>query len=187
MEAEAGRVPEATVREVATAELTEAELADLRELFAAGWPAGDFDEDDWAHAMGGRHWLIELDGRVVSHAAVVERIVSAGGHALRTGYVEAVATLPGYEGRGLGSRVVAGATEHVRRRFELGALGTDRFTFYGRLGWQRWQGPTAVRTPSGELRTPQDDGYVMVLLTPSTPPLDTAATIACDWRPGDVW
>jgi len=27
----------------------------------------------------------------------------------------------------------------------------------------------------------------MVLRTPSTPALDEAAPISCDWRPGDVW
>jgi aminoglycoside 2'-N-acetyltransferase I len=175
-----------SVLALATPELTAAHLDGLRELFAAAWPAGDFDEDDWAHAMGGRHWLIELDGRVVSHAAVVERVLSAGGRPLRTGYVEAVATLPGYQRRGLGSRVMTEAGDLVRRSFELGALGTDRFAFYERLGWQRWRGPTAVRALGGERRTPEEDGYVMVLSTPATPSLDPAASLVCDWRAGDV-
>ncbi len=41
--------------------------------------------------------------------------------------------------------------------------------------------------PDGERRTPDDDPYIMVLRTPSSPPLDITAPISCDWRPGDVW
>jgi hypothetical protein len=44
-----------------------------------------------------------------------------------------------------------------------------------------------VRTPDGERPTPDDDGYIMVLETPTTPPLDLAAQITCEERPGDVW
>jgi hypothetical protein len=63
-------------------------------------------------------------------------------------------------------------TEYVREGFELGGLGTGRQSFYGRLGWRIWAGPSAVRTPDGERPTPDDDGYIMVLETPTTPPLD---------------
>ena len=78
-------------------------------------------------------------------------------------------------------------TAFIRDRFELGALGTGRLHFYERLGWRTWTGPTSVRTPQGTQRTPDEDGYVMVLPTPSSPPLDLAARISCEWRPGDVW
>jgi aminoglycoside 2'-N-acetyltransferase I len=79
------------------------------------------------------------------------------------------------------------AGSYIRDRFELGALGTGRAAFYERLGWRTWRGPSAVRTPGGEHPTPEDDGFIMVLETPSTPPLDPADPISCDWRPGDVW
>ena len=42
-------------------------------------------------------------------------------------------------------------------------------------------------TVFGERRTPDEDGYILVLPTLSSPPLDLAATISCEWRPGDVW
>jgi hypothetical protein len=35
--------------------------------------------------------------------------------------------------------------------------------------------------------TPDDDGFVMVRLTPSTPPLDLDGPLVCDRRHGDVW
>jgi aminoglycoside 2'-N-acetyltransferase I len=78
----------------------------------------------------------------------------------------------------------------VRAGFELGALGTGRFSFYERLGWERWRGPSYVRTPEGERATPDDDGALMVFRTPATPTdplLDLDARISCDWRSGDVW
>ena len=71
--------------------------------------------------------------------------------------------------------------------FELGALGTGVQGFYERLGWQMWAGPSSVRATEGERRTPDEDGYIMVLRTPSSAAIDLAAGISCDWRPGDVW
>ncbi|MGZ6267258.1 MAG: GNAT family N-acetyltransferase, partial [Candidatus Limnocylindrales bacterium] len=65
--------------------------------------------------------------------------------------------------------------------------GTGRHHFYERLGWRTWTGPSCVRTAAGLLPTPDDDGYILVLATPSSPPLDLSAAIECDWRPGDVW
>jgi hypothetical protein len=44
-----------------------------------------------------------------------------------------------------------------------------------------------VRTADGDQRTEDDEGYLLVLRTPRTPPLDLVAAISCDWRPGDVW
>ena len=77
---------------------------------------------------------------------------------LRTGYLEAVATLPAFERRGYGSMVVRAATKYLLPRFELGALSTSVPGFYLRLGWEPWLGPTFVRTASGVERTEDDDG-----------------------------
>jgi aminoglycoside 2'-N-acetyltransferase I len=145
--------------------------------------------EDWDHALGGVHFLVDEDGEPVAHASVVERFLETGRLLLRTGYVEAVATRPDRERRGLASRVMEAATNHIRETYELGALGTGEFDFYARFGWEVWRGPTSVRTPAGDVvRTPDDDGYVMILRTPSTPPdLDVNAPITCDWRSGDVW
>lgn len=146
-----------------------------------------FNDDDWAHALGGLHFVLDLDGEIVSHASVVERTLEIGGRPLRTGYVEAVATAPGLQGRGHGSIVMDAVTEHIRATFELGALGTGRHAFYERLGWQTWLGPATVRSREGEQRTPDDEGYILVLRTPTSPPFDLTEPISCDWRPGDVW
>jgi aminoglycoside 2'-N-acetyltransferase I len=175
------------VRRIRSEDLAPRDTAAVRSLLERAFGRDDFGEDDWRHALGGMHFVLAVDGAFAAHAAVVERELHAGDLRLRCGYVEAVATDPGFQGRGLGSRVMEEAGEYIRERFELGALGTGSFRFYERLGWQRWRGPTFVRTADGPLRTPEEDGYVMVLVTPSSPPLDLSAPLSCDWRPGDVW
>lgn len=190
-----GRMPdgvtdaEPRVRRVASAALSAAEIGAVRELLERAFGTGEeaFGEDDWRHALGGVHVLLELGGRIVAHASVVERELHVDGRPVRTGYVEAVATDPALQGTGLGSRVMREVGAIVAEGFELGALGTGRRRFYERLGWRTWRGPTSVRTPAGPRRTPDEDGYVLVLATPSSPPLDPEAPISCDWRPGDVW
>lgn len=144
-------------------------------------------DDDWAHALGGVHFVLDLDEEIVTHAAVVERELQVDGRPLRTGYVEAVATAPDRQGGGFGSLVMADVTSYIKETFELGALGTGRHQFYGRLGWLTWTGPTFVRTSDGLRRTPDEDGYILVLPTSSSPPLDLSTPLSCDWRPGDVW
>lgn len=178
------------LRRLATTDLTSAEVRTIRAiLWAAFEPDEDgFTEDDWEHALGGVHFVLDVDGEVAAHAAVVERAIHVGDRPLRTGYVEAVATDPDRQGRGLGTAVMRDVTEYVRETFELGALGTGSHRFYERLGWLTWKGPSGVRLPDGTLQpTPDDDGYILVLPTPTSPPLDLAAPISCEWRPGDGW
>jgi aminoglycoside 2'-N-acetyltransferase I len=174
---------------VTTDSLTAPEISAIRKLLWAAFEAdGDaMTEDDWRHGLGGTHFILELDGTIVTHASVVERELHVGHRPLRTGYVEAVATAPDQQGRGFGSRVMADVTSYITDSFELGALGTGRHRFYERLGWLTWQGPSSVRTRDGLRPTPDEGGDILVLTTPSSPELDLTAPISCDWRPGDVW
>mgnify|MGYP006361481155 CR=1 FL=1 len=83
---------------------------------------------------------------------------------------------------------VAPVTDLIRAGFELGALGTGRHSFYERLGWERWQGPTFVRTAEGDVRrTEEDDDGVMVLRTGPTADVDLTGPLVCEERPGDDW
>jgi len=178
------------VRRLPTDQLTPLELGQIRDLLWAAFPPGEeeFSENDWQHAVGGQHFIAEIDGAIGSHAAVVRRELHVGGRPLRTGYVEAVATSPTLQRRGLGSAVMEAVNAHIREAYELGALGTGAHAFYERLGWQTWRGPTSVRADDGERRTPDEDGDILVLPTPTSPsPLDLDGPISCDWRPGDVW
>lgn len=178
------------VRRLPTAALSPAELRAIRKLMDAAFATdehGGFTDDDWQHALGGEHLFVTEGPEVVGHASVVSRELHVAGRPVATGYVEAVATAPARQRQGIGSAVMREVNDLIRRRYELGALGTGSHGFYERLGWQTWRGSSSVRTPDGERRTPEDDGYIMVLLTPASPPLDLDAPISCEWRPGDVW
>ena len=173
---------------VTSDELGSEEVAALRELFRAAWVDDEaFTEEDWEHATGGVHFILEEDRALVSHASVVERELDTNGHRLATGYVEAVATDPLRQRRGHATAVMRKVDEYIDRTFQLGALDTGRPAFYERLGWAVWKGPTFVRTNEGLARTEEEDGHVLVRLTPTSPELDLSAQISCEWRPGDVW
>ncbi len=178
------------LRRLATDDLSAAEVEAIRSLLFAAFGADEeerFAEDDWQHAIGGMHFVLDLDGEIVAHASVVERELHVDGRPLRTGYLEAVATTPEHQGKGLGSIVMRDVEAYIQDRFELGALGTGSHHFYERLGWRTWRGPSSVRTDSGTVPTPDEDGYILVLATPSSPDFGLAAPISCEWRPGDVW
>lgn len=148
-------------RHAASHELGTAILAQLLDLGHACWPDGDFTTHDRDHVMGGRHFLAQADGRVVAHAAVVPRVLEVGGRSLRAGHVEAVATLPSFQGQGIASRLGLAALD-----------GTD----------------LRPRTHGTPARTPDEDDGIMSLWTPATPPgLSGDVPIACPWRPGDAW
>lgn len=181
------RRPAVTVRTAPTEALSSADLDVLRRLFEAAWPDGEFTQLDWEHACGGTHFLVEDEGEIRSHASVVERDLEVGGRCLRAAYVEAVATWPAHERRGYASAAMRAVAGLIRARYPLGALSTGRPSFYERLGWLRWCGPTHVRTEAGIVRTPDDDDAVLLLFTPTSPTVDRSAPIVCDWRPGDVW
>jgi aminoglycoside 2'-N-acetyltransferase I len=166
------------------------QIVEIRELLTqafAGDEHGGFSEEDWQHALGGMHFIALVDGRIVAHASVVERELRVAGVPLRTGYVEAVATVPSEQSRGHGTAVMRDVGRHIAADYQLGALGTGSQPFYERLGWQIWRGPSHVRVDGQERATPGEDGYIMVLVVPRTPAIDLGAPINCEWRPGDVW
>jgi GNAT superfamily N-acetyltransferase len=80
----------------------------------------------------GQSWVCEVEGRVVGFSAA----------ALRDASIWALFVLPEFEGRGIGKRLLALATDWL---FAQGApqivLGTAAATradaFYAKLGWRR--------------------------------------------------
>ncbi|MBB1260752.1 hypothetical protein H3147_18270 [Streptomyces sp. OF8] len=56
---------------------------------------------------------------------------------------------------------------------------------YVSRGWRRWLGETWALTPTGPVRTADDDGAVYVLEV--SVPLTLEGALTCDWRDGDVW
>lgn len=146
----------------------------------------------WERVGPGIHVFLEGDGRLLAHAMIVDRrlyIGHEGDLALDVGYVENVATDPERHGQGHGTRVMQEVGRIVAEEYVLGALATGRSAFYERLGWETWRGPTWVRMLDGQrVRSARQDGDVMVLRTPRTPPdLDLGGPIAVDWRPEEPW
>jgi aminoglycoside 2'-N-acetyltransferase I len=175
------------IRHVQTATLSSAELAEIRALMTAAF-GPRFDDDDWAHALGGHHLLGYDEEKLVAHAAVVGRTIHIGLVPVQAGYVEAVAVHPEHQGKGYGYQVMEAASDIILEHFEFGALsvgGEAARRLYRKLGWSVWEGPTYVDGPNGRERTEEDDGGVMVLAPLEA--IDVRVQIVCDWRPGDVW
>ncbi|QRY60889.1 GNAT family N-acetyltransferase [Gordonia sp. PDNC005] len=149
----------------------------------------DFEASDFDHALGGVHVIAEDADGVVGHAAVVQRQLVAGDDVYRVGYVEAVAVASRMRRRGIGEALMSRIDEIVRSAYDLGALGAsdDGMPLYLRRGWEPWTGPLGALTPNGVTMTPDDEGGVLILRTPSTVSIDTSARLLCDWRAGDVW
>ncbi|MET0763830.1 MAG: GNAT family N-acetyltransferase [Blastococcus sp.] len=169
-----------------TGHLDPAVLAAARALLDEAF-GGRFDDADWQHALGGMH-VVAFDGdRLVAHGAVVQRQMVHRGRALRVGYVEAVAVAGDHRRRGLASAVMDELEQIIRGGYDLGALSASDAgaALYLSRGWRRWDGPTAVRTPTGTVRTPEEDGNLFVL--PGGTAIDPAGDLVCDWRDGDVW
>ena len=154
--------------------------AEVQTLLAASFD--DFSADDWLHCLGGVQLLLWDSAGLVGHAAVVPRSFWCAGQELRVGYVEGLAVRANSRRRGHASALMAAVEAQP---YDVLALSTtdSGMPFYLARAWQPWRGPTAVRTPSGVVRTPEDDGSVLVFAAS----LDLDAELVCDWRTGDVW
>ena len=178
------------IRAALTEEIEPERWAEISALCEAAF--GESADELWDHLGSGIHVVAEEDGRPVSHAMIVDRQLYLGrdGDAvLDAGYVENVATAPDAEGQGHASAVMSAVAGILRDEYTVGALATGSTAFYAALGWESWTGPTSVRMPDGDrVRSPDEDGHIMVLRTPRTPPdLDPAQPIAIDWRAREAW
>ena len=147
-------------------------------------------EDDFTHLFsyipsGGIHVLAYREHEVVSHAVATTRWLQPEGlPLLRTAYIDAVATLPAYQGQGIGSTLMRHLAT-VLADFEMACLQTERVSFYARLGWEVWRGPLAGRRATELLPTPDQKG-VMILRLARTPPLDIDRLLVIEYA-GRIW
>ena len=129
-------------------------------------------------------------GRLVGHTAFVTRwLQPAGQPLLRTAYIEAVATAPESQRRGLATAALDRVNEILAADavWELAALSPSDPGFYGRRGWELWRGPLAIRRGGGIEPTPADE-RVMIRRLPRTPAtLDTNVLLTAEWRRGELW
>jgi len=147
-------------------------------------------EDEFTHLFsyipsGGIHVLAYREQEVVSHAVATTRWLQPEGlPLLRTAYIDAVATLPAYQGQGIGSTLMRHLAT-VLSDFEMACLQTERVSFYARLGWEVWRGPLAGRRATELLPTPDQQG-VMILRLAHTPPLDIDRLLVIEYA-GRIW
>src|SRR4051794_35741706 len=93
-------------------------------------------KDDFQHLFttyipsGGIHVVAYRGQELVSHAVATTRWLQPEGlPLLRTAYIDAVATLPAYQGQGIGSMVLRQIASELGD-FEIACLETDRVSFY---------------------------------------------------------
>jgi aminoglycoside 2'-N-acetyltransferase I len=184
----AGRRDELGVVVLPTAALTPATRAEIVALCNrafAQYPSNDFTTlFDFVTAS--MHALARENDVLVAHACWASRWLQPEGlPPLHTAYVDAVATEPALQRRGIGSSVMHRFAQEATE-YQLQALSSERaIAFYERLGWERWRGPTAVRTPQGLQPTPHD--IVLIRRTSSTPALDLSRCLIADERGGSPW
>src|SRR6266513_1802199 len=120
---------ETSIRIVRSAELTATEWSALTDLCVAAF---NEDWDGYWESIGpGVHVMAEdRDGRILAHAAIIERILYPGDASLRTGYVEAVAVTPDLQRQGLGTEVMEVIDRLIDEEDEIGARGTGSHGFH---------------------------------------------------------
>jgi aminoglycoside 2'-N-acetyltransferase I len=147
-------------------------------------------EDDFQHLFsyipsGGLHVLGYREQELVSHAVATTRWLQPEGQpVLRTAYIDAVATLPAYQGQGIGSQVMRHLVS-VIVDFDIACLETDRVSFYAQVGWEVWRGSLAGRRGTELLPTPDQKG-IMILRLARTPALDLDSLLVIEYD-GRIW
>jgi aminoglycoside 2'-N-acetyltransferase I len=181
------RKPEGSITVLATEDLTAAQRASVIDVCIAA-----HENDAFRNLFttfipsGGRHFLAHRGRELVSHAVVTTRWAQPEGHrALRTAYVDAVSTLPTYQGLGYGTAVMGRMATEIGD-YEIACLQTDGPAFYERSGWEVWRGPLAGRSDDGLVPTPDQRG-VMVLRLPPTPQLDLNTQLTIECQPDRIW
>ena len=71
--------------------------------------------------------------------------------------------------------------------YDIAVLSTGSNGFYARLGWKIWEGPLYTRKDNEMIAMPEEQGCVMVLPLPKTPPIDYAAPLSIEWRELEPW
>jgi aminoglycoside 2'-N-acetyltransferase I len=170
-----------------TEELSESDRSVIIELCIAAHEEPGFRALFTLVPSGGLHFRAFDGDTLVSHAMVTTRWLQPEGHPLlKTGYVDAVSTLPAYQGQGYGSATMGRLASEIDREFVVAALETDREGFYSRLGWESWRGPLAGRGEQGLVPTPEQRG-VMVLRLSGTPDLDLDSAMTIECQSNRIW
>ncbi len=105
------------------------------------------------------HVLGCVGDRLVGYLRMFERVISAGGHAVRVGGIGGVMTRPECRRRGIASALLRRAAQFIGDELgaEFGLLlcREEVAPVYAKLGWQIVAGPTTFEQPSGKATYPR--------------------------------
>jgi len=175
------------IKSAKTEDLNTAIRTSIVHLCIAAHQEEDFKNLFTYVSSGGLHFLAYRDEQLVSHALVTTRWLQPEGQSLlKTAYVDAVATLPAYQGYGYGSALMRHLASEIDGEYVIACLETDRITFYERLGWQTWRGPLAGRSKQGLIPTPEQKG-IMILRMSQTPALNLDSALSIECQTGRIW
>lgn len=137
----------------ATRDLSEEERKHIGEWLWHTFGSPEAAEYEWATPDW--HVLVRVDGELVSHVEVVERVGTVDGRPVKLGGIGGVVARPQWRGRGLASLAMEKATAFMRDalgvEFGLLVCGEDMVAFYRRLGWEVVEGPMMCDQPGGKV------------------------------------
>ena len=175
-----------TIRTIRTSDLAEETRSAIVRLCIDAHHEKDFQNLFSYLPPESLHVLAFLGDQLVGHAVVTTRWLQVGDSPLlRTAYVDAVATSPEYQGRGVG-RAGMRHLVSVVADYDIACLETEHRAFYEHLGWEEWRGPLAGRSDEGMIPTPDQRG-IMILRLPGTPALDPDALLTIEAQPARIW
>jgi len=175
------------VSSLRTEDLSEETRAAIIELCVASHQEEDFRNLFKYVSSGGQHFLAYCEDLLVSHALVTTRWLQPEGYPLlKTAYIDAVATLPAFQGQRYGSAIMRQLAVEIDSQYTIACLETDKEGFYKRLGWQTWRGPLFGRDKGMLIPTPDQHG-IMVLPLSQTPALDFDSMLTIECQPGRIW
>ena len=178
--------PALTLCSIRSNDVNETLRSQIVQLCIAAHQEPDFERLFSYLPADGLHVLAIDADQVMGHAVVTTRWLQPGAAPpLRTAYVDAVASSPDHQRRGIGSAVMHHLATVVTD-YEIACLETEEPEFYQRLGWEEWRGPLGGRSDTGLLPTPDQRG-VMILRLPLTPRLDLDEQLTIEVTPFRIW
>jgi len=176
-----------TVIAAHTEELDDATRASIIRVCVEAHQEEDFKNLFSYIPSGGWHFLAYHDDELASHAVVTTRWLQPEDQPfLKTAYIDAVATLPAYQGLGYGSDLMRQLASEIDKEYEIACLETEWEAFYERLGWEVWRGPLAGRSEAGLIPTPNQTG-IMILRLSQTPALDLDKGLTIECQAERIW
>lgn len=167
-----------------TGELGEARLVELESFLKNVFGPG-FDPAAWVNCCGGTHILLYLNKNIVAHASLVFRHAKISGILHETMYLEAVAVNADQRKKQLGHSVMGIANFIIHESGRTGLLATSAVSFYRRLEWEEWIGPSFVFL--GEIQTEARPRGKIMYLPAAGASIDPNCPIAIAYREGDIW